>query len=89
MKGPYLEVTFRHGKPFAAYLYLSRQPGDKSCTTSKEEPGLVVDINANGIPIGIEITAPSMVTTDDINRVLVKLGLSTISSDELTPLRAA
>lgn len=89
MKDSYLEVTFRHGKPFAAYLYLPRQPGEKSCKTSKANPGLIVDFSGNGLPIGIEITAPSKVTIDDINSVLENLGLSKISSEELAPLRAA
>lgn len=89
MKESYLEVTFRHGQPFAAYLYLPRQPGEKSCKTSKANPGLIIDFNENGNPIGIEITAPSKVTVDDINRVLENLGLSRISSEELAPLRAA
>jgi hypothetical protein len=29
MKWPYLEVTFRNGRPLAAYLYLPRSPGDR------------------------------------------------------------
>lgn len=89
MKEPYLEVTFRHGQPFAAYLYLPRQPGEKSCKTSKANPGLIVDFNESGKPIGIEITAPSKVTADDINCVMENLGLSRIRSEELAPLRAA
>lgn len=89
MKDPYLEVTYRHGQPFAAYLYLSRQHGEKSHKTSKEHPGLIIDFSENGIPIGIEITAPSKVTVDDINRVLKNFGLSEVSSEELAPLQAA
>ncbi len=41
MKEPYLEVTFRHGRLVAAYLYLPRSRGEKSCRTSKAEPGMV------------------------------------------------
>ena len=89
MKAPYLEVTFRHGQPLAAYLYLPRKPGEKSHKTSKANPGLIIDFNERGKPIGIEITAPSTVTAEDINRVLESLGLSRISSEELSPLRAA
>ena len=89
MKDPYLEVTFRHGQPLAAYLYLPRQPGEKSCKTTKADQGLIIDFGESGNPIGIEITAPSKVTADDINRVLEKLGLSKISNEELAPLRAA
>ncbi len=29
----YLEVTYRDGKPVAAYLYLQRQSGDRSVRT--------------------------------------------------------
>ena len=57
MKTSYLEVTFRHGRPLAAYLYLPRLPTDKSHRTARAEPGLVVDFNRRGKPIGIEITA--------------------------------
>lgn len=89
MKGAYLEVTFRRGQPLAAYLYLPRQPGEKSCKTSKTNHGLVIDFGESGNPIGIEITAPSKVTVDDVNRVLEKLGLSRVSNDELSPLHAA
>jgi len=28
MSNSYLEVTYRKGKPFAAYLYLDRRAGD-------------------------------------------------------------
>lgn len=89
MKEPYLEVTFRHGQPLAAYLYLPRQQGEKSRKTAKAGQGLIIDFGESGNPIGIEITAPSNVTDDDINCVLVKLGLSRISNEELSPLHAA
>ncbi len=48
MKNPYLEVTFRHGRPLAAYYYLSRRPGEKSYRTAKAQPGLVIDFNRSG-----------------------------------------
>ena len=41
MKSSYLEVTFRQGRPLAAYLYLPRKPADKSHRTEKVEPGLI------------------------------------------------
>ena len=89
MKEPYLEVTFRHGQPLAAYLYLPRQQGEKSRKTTRTDQGLIIDFGENGKPIGIEITAPSKVTADDINRLLEKYGLSRISNEELAPLHAA
>ncbi len=89
MKHRYLEVTFRHGRPLAAYLYLPRDPGEKSCRTSKADPGLIVDWNDRGKPIGIEITAPARLTVAAINRLLEDLGLAQMEDSELAPLRAA
>ncbi|MDM8523174.1 DUF2283 domain-containing protein [Desulfococcaceae bacterium HSG8] len=89
MKEPYLEVTFRHGLPIAAYLYFNRKPGDKSYRTSKAEPGMLIDYEQNGRAIGIEITAPTRVTVSDLNRILLEIGASTITGDDLAPLKAA
>ena len=89
MKEPYLEVTFRHGRPMAAYLYLPRGIGEKSYRTSKAAPGMVIDFGPSGNPIGIEITAPTKVTVEALNNVLGKLGLPPMKDNELAPLRAA
>ncbi len=89
MKNRYLEVTFRHGRPMAAYLYLPRDPGEKSCRTSMADPGLIVDWNRSGRPIGIEITAPAQLTVAAINSVLQDLGLPRMEASDLAPLRAA
>ena len=62
MTEPFLEVTFRRGRPFAAYYYLSGKAGRKSHRSRRIEPGLVIDFARNGEPIGIEITAPGAKT---------------------------
>ena len=89
MKEPYLEVTYRRGRLFAAYLYLPRETGDKSYRTSKAEPGMVIDFNKSGRAIGIEITAPHEVTVVDINRVLSDIGAPPVTEDDIAPLQAA
>ncbi len=89
MKNSYLEVTFRHGRPLAAYLYLPRRPSDKSYRTKRATPGLVIDFNRNGKPIGIEITAPAKLSAVALNRVLRRLRLPTVTRADLAPLRAA
>lgn len=89
MKNPYLEITYRRGRPLAAYLYLPRAPGDKSHRTAKADPGMVIDYTEAGKPIGIEITAPSKVTVDDLNRVLAGLGAAALTSEDVAPLMAA
>lgn len=89
MKNSYLEVTFRRGRPLAAYLYLPREPTDKSYRTERVEPGLVIDYNRRGKPIGVEITAPTKLSVPALNRVLRRLRVPTVTRADLAPLRAA
>ena len=89
MKESYLEVTFRHGRAMAAYLYLPRQAGEKSTSTKRVEPGMVVDFSASGKPIGIEITAPHQITLQAINDVLEELRIPPLADADLAPLLAA
>lgn len=89
MREPYLEVTFRHGLPLAAYYYLPRKTGQKTCRTRRIEPGLVVDFADGDEPIGIEITAPTKVTLSAFNEVLGQLGQPPINERDFAPLRAA
>ncbi len=89
MRETYLEVTFRHGQPLAAYFYLPRRPGAKSYRSKRAEPGLVIDYTRAGVPIGIEITAPSRITARSLNRVLRELGMPPVRPADLAPLKAA
>jgi hypothetical protein len=86
---PYLEVTYRKGRPLAAYYSLPRRPGQKVHRSRAVEAGLVVDLDREGEPLGIEITAPTVVTLAAMNRVLRGLGLPTLTRAEFEPLRAA
>ena len=85
----YLEVTFRGGRPIAAYYYLPRRPGQKSYRTMLVNPGMVVDFSRSGKPIGIEITAPSEISLAAINRVMRNLGLAAVTRADFAPLLAA
>ena len=89
MKNKYLEITFRKGKPFAAYLYLSKNTGLKAVRTERMTPGLIVDYDEKDKPIGLEIISPLHVTVSEINEVLRGLSISPISDEELSPLKAA
>jgi hypothetical protein len=89
MRQRYLEITFRKGKPLAAYLYLSRQPGVKSLRTEPRGRGLLVDYGPDDQPIGLEITAPEHVTETQINEALRSLHLSPMATEDLSPLKAA
>ena len=89
MRAPYLEVTFRHGRPLAAYYYLPRRSGQKASRSRRVEPGFVVDFDDSDNPIGIEITAPGSVSLGAFNTVLRDLGQPPIDEADFAPLLAA
>jgi hypothetical protein len=88
MSKPYLEVTYRQGKPFAAYLYLRRSPDEKAATI-RRHGDLLVDYAADGRPIGIEFTRVDAVDLGEVNKVLSTAHESTLLSADLAPLTAA
>ena len=89
MSHRYLEITFRSGRPLAAYLYLPRQAGDKSARVEPHGHGYLVDWTQDGRPIGIEMPSPSLVTLAGLNDVLAELRLGPLDPDEVSPLIAA
>lgn len=89
MSEPYLEVTYRRGRPLAAYYYLPRRSGDRSYRTTRAVSGLLVDYARDGRPLGIEITAPPLISLATINRLLRELGQRPLKRAEISPLRAA
>jgi hypothetical protein len=89
MRDRYLEVTYRKGRPLAAYLYLPRQPGAKSSRSEPVGRGMLADFDDSGTPIGLEITAPELVTSDELNAALLHLGQPRLEPNEIAPLRAA
>jgi hypothetical protein len=89
MSERYLEVTYRKGRPFAAYLYLPRSMGTKSARTEVVGDGLVMDFAADGSPIGLEITAPGHVSLEQINDALARFESERSSAKELAPLMTA
>ena len=89
MRDVYLEVTYRHGSPWVAYLYLPRNTADKSARCVEVEPDMVLDINAEGKLIGIELSTPELVTLKVVNRVLEDYGFEPLDASDLKPLLAA
>ncbi|HUH13291.1 MAG TPA: DUF2283 domain-containing protein [Longimicrobiales bacterium] len=89
MEERYLEIIYRDGRAFAAYLYLPRSPGVTSSRTEVLGEGLVMDYDADGHAIGLEITAPGQVTIEQINQALARVGEAPLSAEELAPLAAA
>jgi len=88
MRQRYLEVTFRNGRPLAAYLYLPRPTGARAVRTSDAGRGVKIDYDASGTPIGIEITAPSAVTAAYLSAILSSIGVGQLVPGEWAPLAA-
>jgi len=89
MKHRYLEVTYRKGKPIAAYLYLPRELGRKAIRTEDAGHGFRIDYDHLDAPLGIEITAPSLATVERLNEIMQRLGLQPLPSQDWAPLQAA
>lgn len=89
MKHSYLEVTYRKGRPLAAYFYLPRLTGDASARTERREGGLLIDYASDGRPIGIEITSPSQFNLTTLNQALLHIGQPPAQPEDVRPLVAA
>jgi uncharacterized protein YuzE len=88
MAKPYLEITYRQGKPFAAYLYLDRRPGDRAGRTERHGEWLI-DLTPDGRAIGIEFTRVGPVDLAELNRMLAAIHQPMLSTTDLIPLTAA
>ena len=89
MSQRYLEVTFRRGRPIAAYLYLPRQSDDHSARTERAGGGLLIDYAADGRAIGIEITSPTTVSLASLNQILAAVQQTPATAEEIAPVVAA
>lgn len=89
MKKSFLTVTYRHGRPIAAYMQLPRQPGDRAATTERVDDILFIDRSADGRPLGVEITDPSRFDPDRLFSLLQTLGHTDVDRTDFLPLAAA
>ena len=89
MKDRYLEITFRKGKPLAAYLYLTGKKGVQCDKTIKIDEGLIADYDHAGVPVGLEIISPTTASVQQIKDALEKLHVEPIDENELAPIKGA
>ena len=81
----YIKFTFRKGKSLAGYLSLPREEGDRVAYSRKAEGGLVIDYTQDNRPIGVEITCPSLLSLEILNKLLVELGQPPLVGRVLAP----
>lgn len=84
----YLEISYRNGRPIAAYLYLPRREGDHSVRAEDLGGGLIADFSADGRAIGLEILSPLSTSLETLNLALARIKEAPLSSDEARPLAA-
>jgi hypothetical protein len=89
MNRVFLKVTYRHGRPIAAYVQLPREPGDRTAKTDRIDDVLLVDRAADDRPLGVEITDPSRFDPDRFFELLRSLGQTDIDRTDFLPLAAA
>jgi hypothetical protein len=81
-----LEMTFRDGRLMAAYFHLQSRNVTEVARSKRAADGMVVDFAADNTPMGIEFVAPSKVSLGSVNQLLVSIGQSPASADELWPI---
>lgn len=84
-----VQVSFYAGKPFAAYVSFPRKSRRKVARTREVKPGILVDYDAKGHAMGVEIVHPTAVSLDDVADVVRDAVGGSIRLDDLIPLRAA
>ena len=85
---PFLEVTYRRGKPFAGYLHFREAPSDVPCRTEEIQPGILVDVTADGQVVGIEFLSPDRLTPDDVKAIQGALVGQSLPVEDLAPIMA-
>ncbi|MCB9932097.1 MAG: DUF2283 domain-containing protein [Planctomycetes bacterium] len=81
---PYLQVTFRDGKFFAAYLYLAEPKGEHRPKTKRLSGSVLLDIDEQGNAVGVEILSRDGLDADTLNALLKPYGVRTIQPRELS-----
>jgi len=84
-----IQMTYRKGKPFAAYIDLGRRSGEPSVRSHSVTPEIIADFASDDRVLGLEIISPDSVTAEQILDAFDQLGLGRPTVDELAPLVAA
>ena len=83
-----LQITYRRGKPFAAYLTIGGR-SNRKVAASRECGPIVVDFDADENVLGFEIHTITPAAIERLKRELIALNLTDVSERELQPLIAA
>lgn len=81
-----LTISYRDGRPYAAYLSLTRSAPRKVHRTREFESEILVDFARDGQPLGIEMLDPRHATRTRLNRIMKKLRLPPLEREAVRPL---
>jgi len=84
-----LTISYMEGKAYAAYLTLPHDVGIKSHRQREMAPGIIVDFDRQGRPMGVEMLDPRRATWTKLNRIMDKLEMPRLPREWVRPLRAA
>ena len=83
-----LQVTYREGKPWAAYLSIGNRTG-RTVAVSRERGPVVVDLDADSNVLGFELHTITADGVDRLKQELTAHHLQEVSGKDLRPLLAA
>lgn len=84
-----VQVSYYAGRPLAAYVSFPRKTRPKVSRTVEARPGILVDYDAKGRVMGVEIVHPTAVSLDDVAEVVREAAGESIPLDDLAPLHSA
>lgn len=88
MSNASLQITYRKGRPFAAYLSVGAGR-DRHVASSRERGPVVVDFDAAGNVLGFELHTITKEGVTRLKQELIALKLSELADEDLAPLLAA
>ena len=85
MTQAFLQVTYRKGKPWAAYLSIGQRRGRK-VAVSRERGPVVIDLDAEGNILGFELHTITPAGVERLKQELIAHELQELSNQDLQPL---
>lgn len=84
-----LQLTFLDGRPVGAYLRFDSRLHPNVVSTKEMSPNLMVDMDQDGAPIGLEIVSFGADVPARVTAVLEELGIPPLSDQEIRRLEVA
>jgi uncharacterized protein YuzE len=80
-----VQITYRRGKPLAAYIYMPSRGERRSVRTEEVRPNLLIDYAEDGTVLGIEVLSLKL-SSEDIYAAFDHVGLNRPDPRELRPI---